>query len=508
MQPLFGIETEYGITVDGKDKLDVVSESIALVRSYTQKEAALKWDYSLEDPYLDARGFRVKELLEDSDEPQTGPSQEALEPALSWQEIKSDLVLSNGARFYNDHAHPEYSTPECTTLEEIAAHDRAGERILWLSASRRNHEIAPLCVRLYKNNTDFLGHSYGCHDNYLVPRAVEFRDLASGMMPFLVTRQIFAGAGKIGIENENHQMIDRGHFQISQRSDFFCVLLSIDTMRQRPIINTRDEPHANPKQYRRFHVIVGDANMNDFATALKIGTTQLALELIEKKLQPTLTLADPVHAIQSVSQDPVYRWIVSLEDGRTISAVDLQRLYLEAAKKHLVSDSPERIRLLAEWEKILDDLEADPWKCADRVDWVSKKSLLQTMVENEGISWQDPWLQSIDLEYHNIDPDHGLFYALQKQGRTRGWINSTQAEAAVLEPPRTSRAYFRGRCVRKFGAEMSSVQWDEVEFLIKGRKHRIDLDALFDPDQIQRYNSLVDKAGTPENLLRELGTIP
>jgi proteasome accessory factor A len=505
MQPLFGIETEYGITVDGKDKLDVVSESIALVGSYTQKEAALKWDYSLEDPYLDARGFRVKELLEDSDEPQSIPAEER---SLSWQEIKSDLVLSNGARFYNDHAHPEYSTPECTTLDQIAAHDQAGERILWLSARRRNQEIAPLQVRLYKNNTDFLGHSYGCHDNYLVPREVEFRDLAAGMMPFLVTRQIFAGAGKIGIENENHQMIDRGHYQISQRSDFFCVLLSIDTMRQRPIINTRDEPHADPARYRRFHVIVGDANMNDFATALKIGTTQLALELIEKKLQPAIALADPIHAIQSVSHDPVHRWIVSLADGRTIPAIDLQRLYLAAAQKHLASDSSERIRLLSEWETILDDLESDPWKCADRVDWVAKKSLLQTMVENEAISWNDPWLQSIDLEYHNIDPEQGLFHALQRQGRVRGWIDPARAEEAVLEPPRTSRAYFRGRCVRKFGAEMSSVQWDEVEFLVNGRKHRIDLDGLFCQSEIERYNSLVDKAHTPENLLRELGTIP
>src|SRR6185295_18929630 len=189
MQPLFGIETEYGITVEGKDKIDVVSESIALVQSYTQKEAALKWDYSLEDPYLDARGFRVQELLQDSDEAEAAIDDPR---ALTWQEIKSDLVLSNGARFYNDHAHPEYSTPECTTLEEIAAHDRAGERILWLSARPRNQEIAPHFVRLYKNNTDFLGHSYGCHDNYLVPREVPFRDLAIGMIPFLVTRQIFA----------------------------------------------------------------------------------------------------------------------------------------------------------------------------------------------------------------------------------------------------------------------------------------------------------------------------
>ena len=505
MQSLFGIETEYGITVEGKDKIDVVSESVALVQSYTQKEAALKWDYSLEDPYLDARGFRVKELLEDTDEAEAGRAEDH---TLTWQEIKSDLVLSNGARFYNDHAHPEYSTPECTTLEEITAHDRAGERILWLSARRRNQQIAPLSVRLYKNNTDFLGHSYGCHDNYLVPRDVPFRDLAMGMIPFLVTRQIFAGAGKMGIENESHQMIDRGHYQISQRSDFFCVLMSIDTMRQRPIINTRDEPHANPKRYRRFHVIIGDANMSDFATALKVGTTQIALELIEKNLHPKLALADPIHAIQSISRDPAHRWIVSLEGQKTIPAVDLQRLYLDAARKHIDTGSAERSRLLGEWEKILDDLDSDPSKCVDRVDWVAKKYLLKTMVENEHLSWEDPWLQSLDLEYHNLDPDQGLFYALQRQGRTRGWTPAESAERAVLEPPRSSRAYFRGRCVRKFGSEMSSVQWDEVEFLLKNKKLRISMEDLFDPREIDRYNSLVDNATTPENLLRELGKIP
>jgi len=505
MQPLFGIETEYGITVDGKDKVDVVCESIALVQSYTQKDAALKWDYSLEDPYLDARGFRVQELLEDSDEAEASLADPG---ALTWQEIKSDLVLSNGARFYNDHAHPEYATPECTTLDQIAAHDRAGERILWLSAQRRNQQIAPLSVRLYKNNTDFLGHSYGCHDNYLVSRDVAFGELAAGMIPFLVTRQIFAGAGKIGIENESHQMIDRGRYQISQRGDFFCVLMSIDTMRQRPIINTRDEPHADATRFRRFHVIVGDANMSDFATALKVGTTQLALELIAINRQPAIALADPIHAVQSVSRDPACQWIVSLADGRTMPAVDLQRLYLDAARKHLDVGTPERKKLLFEWEKILDDLESDYWKCLDRVDWVAKKYLLKTMVENEAIGWEDPWLQSLDLEYHSLDPDHGLYYALRRQGSARGWIRAEDAERAVLEPPNTSRAYFRGRCVAKFGAQMSSVQWDEVEFLLNKKKHRIAMIDWFDPAQIERMNSLVDNAGTPENLLGELGILP
>jgi proteasome accessory factor A len=502
MQPLFGIETEYGITVDGKDKVDVIAESMAIIQSYTQKDTALKWDYSLEDPFLDARGFRVEELLQDTEEEQEAPDH--AHAGLTWQEIKSDLVLSNGARYYNDHAHPEYSTPECSTLEEIVAHDRAGEKILWTSAQRRNRQIAPFSVRLYKNNTDFLGHSYGCHDNYLVSRAVPFRELAAGMVPFLITRQIFAGAGKIGIETESHQMLDRGAFQISQRSDFFAVLLSIDTMRQRPIINTRDEPHADPRLYRRFHVIIGDANMNPFATALKVGTTRLALELIEANRQPAIALADPVYCLQAISRDPKHRWVVPLDDGRTISAIDIQRRYLDAAKKHLQLQTDEEQKLVAEWEKILDDLERDPENCVDRVDWAAKKFLLKAMVEDQRLAWDDPWLQSIDLEYHNVDPGQGLYYALEREGRTKGWGAAHLAEKAVLEPPRTTRAYFRGLCVRKFGKEMSSVQWDEVEFLVRGKKRRIGLEELFAPDQVLLYNSLVDKADSPENLLKEL----
>jgi proteasome accessory factor A len=324
------------------------------------------------------------------------------------------------------------------------------------------------------------------------------------MIPFLVTRQIFAGAGKIGIETETHQMLERGAFQISQRSDFFAVLLSIDTMRQRPIINTRDEPHADPRLYRRFHVIIGDSNMNSFATAMKVGTTRLALQLIESNCQPSIALADPIQCLQSISRDPAHRWIAALDDGRTISAIDIQRLYLAAARKHLSLESEEEKKLLFEWERILDDLERDPAMCADRIDWAAKKFLLTAMVEDQGLSWGDPWLQSIDLEYHNVDPDHGLYYALEREGRTKGWGSAHLAAKAVLEPPRSTRAYFRGLCVRKFGKEMSSVQWDEVEFLVRGKKRRIGLEELFAPDQILLYNSLIDKAESPENLLKEL----
>src|SRR5213596_473376 len=336
MKRVFGLETEYGITLSGAEAVDVVAESIELVRHYTDHGALMKWDYELEDPHLDARGFRARELLQDTDE--SAYYEIDKNRPLSFEEIKSDLVLSNGARFYNDHAHPEYSTPECTTLHEIVAQEKAGERILAECARRRNaHLTGGEKVRLYKNNTDFLGHSYGCHDNYLMRRDVPWDRIVAATLPFLITRQIFAGAGKMGIEAESATG-QPGVFQISQRADFFSVLVSIDTMNRRPLVNTRDEPHADSSQYRRFHVILGDANMSEWATALKIGTTALVLELIERGKAPQLEIAQPVDANKSISRDQTYDWIIELKDGRKISAIDVQRIYLRAAGKVAVDE--------------------------------------------------------------------------------------------------------------------------------------------------------------------------
>src|SRR2546425_8817522 len=220
MKRVFGLETEYGITVSGADMVDVVAESIELVRRYTEHGALMKWDYELEDPHLDARGFRAKELLQDTDE--SAYYEIDKNRPLSFEEIKSDLVLSNGARYYNDHAHPEYSTPECKSLCDIVAQDKAGERIIEECVRRRNLKSTGGVVKVYKNNTDFVGHSYGCHDNYLMSRSVPFEQVIRGLTPFLVTRQIIAGAGKVGIENE--ERAEAGSYQIRSRSDFFSVL--------------------------------------------------------------------------------------------------------------------------------------------------------------------------------------------------------------------------------------------------------------------------------------------
>ncbi len=505
MDRVFGLETEYGITIDGAESLDVVAESIELVRSYTEHGAHMKWDYHLEDPHQDARGFRARELLQDTDESaffeidQNRP--------LSFEEIKTDLVLANGARFYNDHAHPEYSTPECTTLRELVAHDKAGERILAECARRRNEKLPEgETVRLYKNNTDFVGHSYGCHDNYLMRRDVPWGRIVSGALPFLVTRQIFAGAGKLGIEGENAAG-ESGVYQISQRSDFFSVLVGIDTMNRRPLVNTRDEPHADPAKYRRFHVILGDSNMSEWATAVKVGTMALVLELIERGEAPEIELAQPVAATKGISRDQTHEWIIELRDGRKISAIDVQRLYLKAAKKLDRAPAAETAWLLAEWENVLNDLGRDVALARDRVDWVAKKFLLSALQEDKGLSWSDPWLQAIDLEYHNINRDEGLFHELAAQGAMRCVVSEDEIQAAIFVPPETTRAFFRGRCVAKFNSAISSIQWDEIVFTQDRQTRRVLLPEIATEERLAALNSLVQEARDATELVEALAYI-
>jgi proteasome accessory factor PafA2 len=473
MKRVFGLETEYGITLSGAESVDVVAESIELVRRYTENGALMKWDYELEDPHLDARGFRARELLQDTDE--SAYYEIDKRRPLSFEEIKSDLVLSNGARFYNDHAHPEYSTPECTTLRQIVAQDKAGERILAECARRRNQKLpSGFEVRLYKNNTDFAGHSYGCHDNYLMRRDVAWDRIVAGMLPFLITRQIFAGAGKMGIEAESAQG-EPGVYQISQRADFFSVVVSIDTMNRRPLINTRDEPHVDASRYRRFHVILGDSNMSEWATAMKVGTTSLILDLIEHGEAPQLEIAQPVDANKSISRDQTYDWIIELKDGRKISAIDVQRIYLRAASKLNNDSSEDRQWILREWENALNDLERDVMSTRDRIDWTAKKFLLDALQDEEKLSWSDPWLQSIDLEYHDLDLDQGLYYELLRKGLMRRVTSEEEIKASIFNPPETTRAFFRGRAVARFNDEISSIQWDEIVFTNQAHSFRVAL---------------------------------
>jgi Pup amidohydrolase len=502
----FGLETEIGIFRDTTDELDVVAESIALVRSATEPGVWMRWDYDSEDPHADVRGFRVTELRQDTDEANYFAQDSQRE--LSFVEIKSDLVLGNGARFYNDHAHPEYCSPECSTLEELLAHDRAGEQIL-MACARHMSEQVEGTVRLYKNNTDFLGHSYGCHENYLLPRSLPWDPLASGIQAFLITRQIIAGAGKFAIEEED-KFVSPG-FQISQRSDFFSELQSVDTMQRRPIVNTRDEPHANPQRFRRFHVILGDANMSPFSTRLKVGTTALVLEALvndPKRVYPRVK--DPLGALMSISRDSSFQWLVDLEDSPPTSAIDIQREYLRAVKERCNLDLPERAALVRDWEEVLNDLSRDVMRCRNRLDWVAKLAMIREFQQAQNIQDDDPWLQSLDLEYSRLDWSEGLYFGLEQSGAMVGGVAPEIAEDAMHNPPLSTRAYIRGRCIQKFSSAVIAAQWDHIT--LEGGENgkgpiKISLLDLFAPQEIMHYARAVDAARTPEDL-RVLANLP
>lgn len=497
---LFGIETEYGIARDGADDLDVVAESIALVRSALEPGVRMRWDYEAENPHHDDRGFDVPELRQDFDE--ANYFEQDTRRELSFAEIKSDLALGNGARFYNDHAHPEYCTPECSTLAELVAHDRAGERVVMACAQRLSQRRAAT-VRLYKNNTDFRGHSYGCHENYLLPRALLWDRLAAGAQAFLVTRQIFAGAGKFAIEAEDRFVAPR--FQIAQRSDFFSELQSVDTMQKRPLLNTRDEPHADPRQWRRFHVIIGDANLSPFATRLKVGSTALVLEaILREPRRPFPQLTDPLADLRTISRDACFRWELKLANRRPATALTVQRDYLTAVKELCDLSSPERAQLVADWETILLDLEADPLRCHDRLDWVAKLALLREFQSAQGIADDDPWLQSLDLEYHRLDFDAGLYYGLEQSGRMRSVTAEADVQRAMLEPPATTRALVRGRLIQKFAAAVRSAQWDHVTLACDRGEFKVSLLELFDPQRIEFIATAIAEATSPESLRARL----
>jgi len=492
----FGIETEIGIARDGDDNLDVVAESMALVRSATKSGVLMRWDYECEDPHADMRGFHVEELRQDEDE-SFYFAQDA-QRELTFVEIKSDLVLGNGARYYNDHAHPEYCTPECSTLDELLVHDRAGERIL-MRCARKLSEERGSTVRLYKNNTDFLGHSYGCHENYLLPRSLPWEKLARGVQAFLVTRQIVAGAGKFAIEEED-KFVGPG-FQIAQRSDFFSELQSVDTMQRRPIINTRDEPHANPDLFRRFHVIIGDANMSPFSTRLKIGTTALVLEALARNPKRNFpVLADPLAALVSISRDPKFQWEVFLEDNKCSSALAIQREYWQAVCDLCDLDDPAKAALVREWDGVLRDLETDLMRCRNRLDWVAKLALIREFQTSQNLSDTDPWLQSLDLEYHRLDREAGLYYALEQAGSILGVPDDALVRRAIGEPPRTTRAYVRGRCIQKFSAFVISAQWDHVTLQGASGPIKVSLLNVFTPEELANYSQVMDAAKCPDDL--------
>jgi proteasome accessory factor A len=459
---VIGIETEYGIYVEGKGAQDLVAEATHLVK-LCPPPVAVGWDYTREHPRRDVRGFTVDHLSVD---PQDAQFEQSGRPHSTDVEVRSDRVLPSGARLYNDHGHPEFSTPECSTLRELVASDRAGERVMQACAARRMNRMGGGLVALYKNNTDFHGSSYGTHESFLIQRALPFDHLLEGILPFFTTRQIFAGAGKVGTEQAGGTTASEAiPFQLSQRADFFSTIASVDTLYNRPIVNTRDEPHADARRYRRFHVICGDANLCEISTLLKVGTTLLVLRLLETgwRAPAGIQLRDPVAAIKQISQDQSFRWQAERVGGGLIGAVEVQRTYLGAAQENLRGFSDETDVVLEEWEQVLNRLETDPLSLSDTLDWAAKRALLQEFKDAEGLDWNDPTLISLDLEYHNVDPDAGLYYGLEQEGRVRRFVTDQEINAAVTHPPAGSpRGLVRGLAVSKFAEAVKSVTWSRM----------------------------------------------
>jgi proteasome accessory factor A len=495
----FGTETEIGITREKPEGLDVVAESIALVRSATAPGVRHCWDYSLEDPHRDMRGFNVEELRQDTDE----ANYFALDAqrTLTFHEIKSDLVLRNGARFYNDHAHPEYCTPECSTLLEILQQDYAGDALLAACARTVNQKEGDANrLLLYKNNTDFRGHSYGCHENYLMPRRLCWETLSQGIVAFFVTRQILCGSGKYGWEEED-RFVGPG-FQISQRSDFFTEMQSVDTMQRRPLINTRDEPHANADTFRRFHVIIGDANLSLYSGYLKIGTTALVLQamLNGAPLDRIPRVTEPLSTLKQISRDRTWKWECRLADGRRTTGIEIQRQYLQLVKEFCPGLPADWARVLVDWEEVLNDLERDPLLTADRLDWTAKFRLIEQFREAEGLSPEDPWLQSLDLAYHLLDWQQGLFFGLMEQRALRLPYPIEEICHGRLTPPMTTRAAVRGYCIERFGPAVELTQWDHVTLRSGDKRIELDLRNLFDVQLIRQSLKVIGAAQSVDDL--------
>ena len=493
--PLFGIETEYGIAVEGKGASDLLAEARAVVRAYPGRSAG-PWHYRGEDPRNDMRGFHVDKLNYDPedakfDDPQRKP--------LPVEEERADRVLVNGARLYNDHGHPEYATPECSSLLDLVTQDKAGERIVLAAAQARMAEGKTGRVEIFKNNTDFHGSSYGTHESYLMRREPAFSDVLAGLLPFFATRILYAGAGKMGVEPRG----DKGIYQLSQRADFFTEEASVDTLHRRPLVNTRDEPHADPRLWRRLHVICGDANMSEYATALKVGTTYLVLSLLEMDWKPGLRLRNPVQAIKDISQDQSYRWLVEVADRGIMPAVDVQRIYLAAAQEKLSGRGADTDWTLREWARTLDGLEQDPLALSDRLDWVAKRSLLADYVESEGVGWDDEALPSYDLAYSNVDPDEGLYYALEQSGEMQRLTTDEAIHTAQTEAPESTRAAIRGGLVARFAENIGTVNWNRVVLRDGDESWAADLDDYLTPPSVAAAMARLNAAATLTDFLRD-----
>jgi proteasome accessory factor PafA2 len=501
---VMGIETEFGVlAADAAGRGGGAAGAIALshlaVGAYALLDPAegprghrVRWDYGDESPLRDARGFELERAsahpsqltheVRDAhvppapDLPSVDLDQPLLAPeippegddasVLAWANRRAigNAVLSNGARLYVDHAHPEYSAPEVTSAREAVVWDRAGEIVAGRAMDILARADGVPDVVLYKNNSDGKGASYGTHENYLLSRAVPFERVVAALLPFFASRQILVGAGRVGRGVRGQEP----GFQISSRADFFEQEVGLETTLNRPIVNTRDEPHADSARYRRLHVIIGDANLLEVSTFLKTGMTSLVLAALEAEhehgtpLLPRIDLADPVEALRTISHDPSLQVTVPTKDGGQVSALEIQRAYHEAIARHADRSDAETAEVVDLWGSLLDQLATDLMGAGARIEWVTKYSLLERYRRRGGLNWDDARLAAIDLQFSDLREDRSLFRKLARAGQVRTLVDPAEVQRAVTTPPDSTRAHLRGRLITEHRSAVTSAGWDAI----------------------------------------------
>ena len=454
MARFLGTETEYGISTPEWPELSPIITSTHAVVAYAAMftTARSRWDFTEEHPLRDMRGFDLKRY-------QTAP---VVDPNAIGV---ANVVTASGARFYVDHAHPEYSSPECSNAWDAMVYDAAGDKVLLDAAAAvaalteqgrsvlANNEPCPR-LKLYKNNVDGKGASYGSHENYQYSRDTDFDVLAQALMPFFVSRIVVTGAGRVGLEQDGSE----AGFQISQRADYIEQEITLETTLNRGIINTRDEPHADADKWGRLHVIVGDANMSQTSNLLKLGMSSLVLDAIEAGVDfSDLKLIAPVKEIRQVSRDLQLSHKLKLEDGRELTALEILAIYRE----RVTAETEVEEKVLSAWDEVVALLADNPMSAAHLVDWVAKYRLIKGFVDR-GIPWNNPKLALIDLQYTDIDPERSLYHALVRKGQMRTLIDQGVIDDAAGKPPVDSRAYFRGRVTEKFGQDVLATNWQMI----------------------------------------------
>ena len=433
---MFGIETEYGIHAPSAPDVHPSVLSAAVVAAYPSVATGSTLDWVEPIPIEDAH----------------------------------NRVLANGARLYVDHAHPEYSSPEVTTAADAVAYDLAGDAAVVAGARAASAQLG-FEIAIYKNNTDSHGASYGCHENHLLPRSLPWQWIEAALPAILVSRTVVVGAGRVGLGQSG----ELPGFQLSQRADFFETVVGIQTTKRRPIVNTRDEPHAPPARYRRLHVITGDANRNQFATWLKVGMLSSCLAAFRGDSVGTISLDDPVAAFRAVSHDPSLAITVGTSLGR-LTALDLQEALLEAVIAHAEREpDAHEPAVLAAWAEVLSDLRTDPASCADRLDWVAKLQLLRAFADRHDLQWGHPKLAAVDLAWARLDAS-GPFDALARTSHQRTVVAPEAIELAGTRPPIDTRAWLRGSLVARAPERVLAASWDSMVMRdAHGTGRRLDL---------------------------------